>query len=81
MQSFLARKYQDGNGVIKDLQRAAYWYEKSAENGCDGAHDELGYPLLNGEGVGSDYSKACGCVICSSAEKQTYCLRASTRFL
>lgn len=46
------------NGVAKDAAKAAYWYEKGAEKGLDGAQYSLGNLYFDGVGVKQDYKKA-----------------------
>lgn len=50
----LANAYQDGNGVPKDLVKAAYWYSKAAEQNDKDAQYQLALCYENGKGVEQD---------------------------
>lgn len=50
-QFFLAHRLQKGEGVDKDVGRAAYWYTRAAEQGVAPAQLNLGIMYLRGEGV------------------------------
>lgn len=54
----LGNCYYTGNGVNKDLRRAAYWYQKSAIQGNEWAMGSIGYCYANGEGVELNYTQA-----------------------
>ncbi len=54
----LAQRYEDGDGVAKDLKEAFIWYKKSAEQGFAPAQNSLGYRYLNGQGVDRDPQSA-----------------------
>ena len=63
----LAEKYRLGNGVEKDLAKAAYWYEKAATSpgwratrgiGNNGARMKLAEAYRDGQGVPKDYQAA-----------------------
>ena len=59
-QHFLAMMYENGNGVERDLPRAAHWYRRAAELGDMVA--QLTYAaicLLGNKGVEADYPAAC----------------------
>ncbi len=47
----LGRHYENGYGVIKDLNKALYWYRKSAEQNYAEAYYHLGRFYENGRGV------------------------------
>lgn len=47
----LARRYQDGDGVPIDIEKAVYWYRKAAEQGYADAQNGLGICYRNGDGV------------------------------
>jgi uncharacterized protein len=47
----LARAYENGTGVAKDIKKAAVWYRKAADNGNAEAENSLGVMYLLGEGV------------------------------
>jgi hypothetical protein len=50
--------FENGNGIDKDLSRAAYWYKKAAEQGQERAFNQLGRMYMNGQGVVQDYIKS-----------------------
>lgn len=54
----LARLYYNGDGVTKDDNKAAEWYQKAAEQGNDFAQFKLGAMYDKGEGVPKDAAKA-----------------------
>lgn len=56
---FLAWLYENGSGVEKDLERAAYWFELSARQGEKEA--QLSYAMICalGKGVEADIAEAC----------------------
>ena len=47
-QSRLAKRYQKGDMVKKDCQKAAFWYQKAAFSGDEGAKGHLEEFLDNG---------------------------------
>jgi len=47
----LGRRYDKGEGVMKDHAEAAKWYLKAAEQNYAEAQNSLGVCYLNGEGV------------------------------
>ena len=57
-QADLGLAYYDGNGVPKDLEKAAYWFTKAAEQGNAPAQCNLGFCYSKGEGVPQDKNKA-----------------------
>ena len=59
-QYFLARMYEQGEGVAKDRKVAAKWYRKSAEQGVNDAQFRLATMYENGEGVPKDMEYAYG---------------------
>lgn len=54
----LGAQYENGQGIEKDLGKAAYWYQKAAEQGVDGAQYNLGICYYYGKGVTIDVQKA-----------------------
>lgn len=50
-QNNLGIVYQQGSGVARDLEKAAYWFQKGAENGSAPAMSNLGVAYLKGQGV------------------------------
>lgn len=54
----LARDYYAGHGVARDVNQAAYWYRKAADQGDPGAQVDLGYLYLKGIGVKPDAAQA-----------------------
>ncbi len=50
--------YDFGNGVPKDMAKAAFWYQKAAEAGVEEAQNNLGSCYESGEGVPKDYHQA-----------------------
>ena len=50
----VAARYEDGNGVTKDIQEAVAWYTKSAAQGNSVAQSTLGYIYQYGQGVPRD---------------------------
>jgi len=50
--------YQSGDGVLQDLQQAAYWFTLSAEQGHARAQFHLGQLYFLGQGVARDYLSA-----------------------
>lgn len=57
-QNNLGIVYQQGSGVARDLEKAAYWFQKGAENGSAPAMSNLGAAYLNGKGVGRNLTLA-----------------------
>ena len=53
-----ARWYDKGGVVQADLETAAYWFEKAAEQGLTAAEVEIGSRYLDGTGVTPDVNKA-----------------------
>ena len=51
-------RYYSGEGVTKDYQKAAYYFEKAANKGDAAAQAGLGYMYYGGTGVTKDYQKA-----------------------
>ena len=54
----LAKKYKDGDGVIKDISKAIELLTLSANYGNTDAQCELGFCYFSGEGVSQDFIKA-----------------------
>lgn len=54
----LAHAYLVGEGLQKDLGKAAAWYKKAADRGHTGAMTELGRMYCEGLGVPQDYQRA-----------------------
>jgi len=50
----LARLYEMGEGVTKDLVKAFQWYKKSAEQGYPESRYKMGWMYSNGSGVRQD---------------------------
>jgi len=50
----IGRRYTDGEGVERDLEKAVTWYEKSAETGYAPAQYRLGNFYEKGHGVAAD---------------------------
>ena len=59
-QYFLARMYEQGEGVAQDRKVAAKWYRKAAEQGVNDAQFRLATMYENGEGVPKDMEYAYG---------------------
>jgi hypothetical protein len=57
-QNNLGLCYEHGKGVDIDLDKAFYWYEKSAEGGDLTGQNNLGVCYENGRGVDIDLQKA-----------------------
>ena len=57
-QYFLARMYEQGEGVAQDRKIAAKWYRKAAEQGVNDAQFRLATMYENGEGVPKDLEYA-----------------------
>ena len=58
-QFYLGVRYFEGEGVKKDVFKAAAWYKKAAEQGHINAQYSLGLLYGTGEGVIRDRKKAC----------------------
>ncbi len=58
VQNNLGHMYQTGQGVTKDLKKAAEWYQKAADQGYAVAQSNLGLMYLDGQGVIKDLKKA-----------------------
>lgn len=58
-QHFLALMYQNGNGVERDFEKAAYWYDKTAKQGDAEAQLTYAMILALGKGVEADIAAAC----------------------
>ena len=54
----LGVRYEDGQGVPKDLEKAAELYQKAANQGHAGAQFNLGLLYAHGQGVPKDFGKA-----------------------
>ena len=50
--------YYKGEGIPQDYQKAAYWWQKVAEQGYSGAQNNLGAMYEKGQGKPQDYQKA-----------------------
>src|SRR5258707_8576423 len=50
----LGRRYDKGEGVVKDQVEAVKWYRKAAEQNYAEAQYSLGVGYYNGEGVAKD---------------------------
>lgn len=53
-QLLLGLMYDNGLGVERDVQQAAYWYRRAAEQGLPRAQFNLGLMYESGEGVSAD---------------------------
>ncbi len=47
----LAKFYENGDGIEKNLEKAFYWYQKAAENGCGLAMLMLAKFYENGDDI------------------------------
>ncbi|MFA6102820.1 MAG: tetratricopeptide repeat protein [Victivallaceae bacterium] len=54
----LGVRYQNGDGVDKDMTKAVVWYRKAAEQGNAEAQNNLGWSYANGLGVAKDETEA-----------------------
>jgi hypothetical protein len=54
----LADKYEHGNGVPQDYQRALFWYNESAKQDNGVAEDSLAHMFADGRGVARDIDAA-----------------------
>lgn len=59
-QYFLARMYEQGEGVAQDRRVAAKWYRKAAEKGVNDAQFRLAAMYESGEGAPRDMEYAYG---------------------
>jgi TPR repeat protein len=50
--------YHGESGYERDLEKAIYWFERSANKGHSGALNYLGICYKHGEGVTQDFKKA-----------------------
>lgn len=50
--------YEAGDGVEKDMQQAAMWYRKAAEQGDADAQHNIAVMYRNGDGVEKDIQQA-----------------------
>ncbi len=50
--------YENGRGVPKDLSKAVYWYQKSADQNYDYGCYNLAYAYHHGWGIDQDHKKA-----------------------
>jgi hypothetical protein len=57
-QKRLARMYDQGKGVRKDLKTAHKWYLSSANNGDPRSQQRLGFMYATGQGVHQDVTRA-----------------------
>jgi len=57
-QFVLGLRYEKGDGVPKDMEKAIYWCTKAAEQGYTNAQDFLGMCFEQGDGVPKDMEKA-----------------------
>ncbi len=58
-QHFLAMMYENGNGVERDLARAAFWYQKAADRGNRDAQLTYAMLLALGKGVAANIAGGC----------------------
>ncbi len=58
-QHFVAMLYENGNGVARDYEKAAYWYRRTAESGDREAM--LTYAMIRALGKGTDADAADAC--------------------
>lgn len=54
----LAVKYEDGEGIQKDFQKAFQFYQKAAEQGLALAQYNLALKFYKGQGIGQSFEKA-----------------------
>ena len=54
----LAGCYYNGEGVVKDLERAVAWYMKAAEQNDANAQYNVGWCYKKGEGVAENLERA-----------------------
>lgn len=54
----VGKLYERGRGVVKNIQKAAEWYQKAASSGSASAQARLGILYFEGRGVNQDYNKA-----------------------
>ena len=54
----LAYMYDNGEGTLKDLNKAFYWYSKAAEQGVANAQFDMAIIYYNGEGRLKDLKKS-----------------------
>ena len=54
----LGKKYASGDGIPRDIRKAAYWYFKAAKQGDAEAQLRLGFFYFNGHVVSKDQKKA-----------------------
>jgi TPR repeat protein len=57
-QANLGSAYYNGQGIARDVSKAAEWYRKAAEQGHARAQFSLGYMCEKGEGVPRDSAQA-----------------------
>lgn len=58
-QYYLARSFENGHGVEKDVIQAFYWYHKSGDNACSVAQHYLGLAYQRGYyEIEEDYKQA-----------------------
>ncbi|CAB5144544.1 unnamed protein product [Rhizophagus irregularis] len=53
-----ANRYRDGEGTVKDLEKAFHWYQKAAEKDHIEAMNNLAMRYNNGEGTEKNLEKA-----------------------
>ncbi|MDE7413625.1 MAG: SEL1-like repeat protein [Muribaculaceae bacterium] len=56
---FLGALYENGQGVDRDMKKAAEYYQKAADRGFGLAMGALGDMYYEGRGVDTDFAKAC----------------------
>lgn len=59
-QFHLAENYYHGEGIEKDLEKALFWYQKSAEQNNATAQFFLAFMYYEGRGVSKDLNHAKG---------------------
>lgn len=64
----VGKLYERGRGVLKDIKKAAEWYQKAATAGNPSAQARLGILYFEGRGVKQNYKKALKLLI-SAANK------------
>jgi TPR repeat protein len=70
----LAKLYETGSGVKKDLKQAVYWLKKSSDRGFSTGQLYYGIALLTGKGVSQDIPKGQALIQKAAAQNDAHAI-------